>query len=114
MMNPDGVVVGNSRVSLMGKDMNRKWANTQILDPYLSSYQSLEELPSPEEDDYRARKKNNQKPQANFYPSVEAVKSMIHDLKHRVFAFIDLHGHSKKEGSFFYGNYVGLSDQLPN
>jgi len=50
MMNPDGVVVGNSRVSLMGKDMNRRWANTKILKQTLSSYNSLENI---EKDDYQ-------------------------------------------------------------
>lgn len=25
MINPDGVVIGNYRCNLMGKDLNRKW-----------------------------------------------------------------------------------------
>ena len=32
MLNPDGVILGNSRVNLGGVDMNRRWA-TGILDP---------------------------------------------------------------------------------
>ena len=27
MINPDGVTIGNSRVSLVGQDLNRRWAN---------------------------------------------------------------------------------------
>jgi len=27
MINPDGVVIGNSRCSLMGVDLNRRWTN---------------------------------------------------------------------------------------
>ena len=25
MLNPDGVVIGNSRCDILGEDMNRKW-----------------------------------------------------------------------------------------
>ena len=32
MINPDGVIVGNSRVNLGGVDMNRRW-DAKILDP---------------------------------------------------------------------------------
>lgn len=34
MMNPDGVVTGNSRCNLSGADLNRKWGNPDpILHP---------------------------------------------------------------------------------
>lgn len=34
MMNPDGVVVGNSRCNISGADLNRKWDNPDpILHP---------------------------------------------------------------------------------
>jgi len=32
MVNPDGVILGNSRVSASGKDLNREYINP---DPYL-------------------------------------------------------------------------------
>ena len=35
MLNPDGVVVGNSRVSLGGVDMNRRWG-AQVLNPLVT------------------------------------------------------------------------------
>ena len=34
MVNPDGVTIGNSWCSLVGVDLNRRWANpNQILHP---------------------------------------------------------------------------------
>jgi murein tripeptide amidase MpaA len=30
MLNPDGVIMGNTRVSLAGVDLNRKWGNAVI------------------------------------------------------------------------------------
>ena len=30
MINPDGVVIGNSRSSLAGVDLNRRWANPDV------------------------------------------------------------------------------------
>lgn len=70
MMNPDGVIYGNTRTSLIGNDLNRKW----------------------------------DAPSAALQPQIYALKTLIDNLKDKTIAFIDLHGHSKRTGSFFYGN----------
>jgi hypothetical protein len=72
MLNPDGVVVGNTRTSLAGVDLNRRWR-----DP-------LEDL----------------------FPTIAAAKQVSRTSS----AFIDLHGHSKKEFCFMYGNRYPRKD----
>ena len=71
MMNPDGVLYGNSRCELSGADSNRKWKS-----------------PSP-----------------SLNPIVFQIKQMI--TKNSIYPvdlILDLHSHSRKLGSFFYGN----------
>jgi len=72
-MNPDGVICGNYRNSLAGVDLNRQWIN----------------------------------PEPEFHPEVWAVKKMMQKIKEedkrQIWIFCDLHGHSKKKNSFFYG-----------
>ncbi len=72
-MNPDGVAVGNYRNSLAGVDLNRQWIN----------------------------------PEPEFHSEVYGVKNMIQQIKdeekRKIWIFCDLHGHSKKKNSFFYG-----------
>ena len=70
MMNPDGVIAGNSRVSMSGIDLNRRWS-ASCLNPLLT-------------------------------PEISYIKEKIKKLDGRVEVFIDLHGHNKKEGAFFY------------
>lgn len=71
MMNPDGVLYGNSRCELTGVDSNRKWKS-----------------PSP-----------------SLNPIIYQLKQMITKNKnYPVDMVLDLHSHSKKLGSFFYGN----------
>ena len=76
MVNIDGVVIGNSRMSFSGDDLNRKFAE----------------------------------PDSMLHPEVIAIKRMVEDCKNDqgVFMFLDLHGHSKKKGSFMYGPYFPL------
>lgn len=71
MMNPDGVVLGNSRCNLSGADLNRKWDN----------------------------------PDKILHPEVHEVKKRLikTHAKREVIIFCDLHGHSAKKHSFFYG-----------
>lgn len=72
-MNPDGVICGNYRNSLAGVDLNRQWIN----------------------------------PEPQFHPEVCAVKNLMRTIKEEdkrsIWIFCDLHGHSKKRNSFFYG-----------
>lgn len=73
VMNPDGVVCGNYRNSLAGVDLNRQWIN----------------------------------PEKSFHPEVCAVKELMQAIKEEdkrhIWIYCDLHGHSKKNNSFFYG-----------
>ena len=72
-MNPDGVICGNYRNSIAGVDLNRQWIN----------------------------------PEPQFHPEVCAVKNLMRTIKEEdkrsIWIFCDLHGHSKKRNSFFYG-----------
>lgn len=72
-LNPDGVVCGNYRNSVAGCDLNRQWAQ----------------------------------PNLNFQPEVFYTKKIFtkltdHD-KRQIWIYCDIHGHSKKTNSFFYG-----------
>ncbi|KAL3092895.1 hypothetical protein niasHT_020278 [Heterodera trifolii] len=74
MLNPDGVINGCQRCSLSGHDLNRVWND-----------------PSPA-----------------LHPTIYHAKGLLQymdDLaKKRPFAFVDLHGHSRKSNVFMYGN----------
>ena len=72
-MNPDGVISGNYRNSLAGVDLNRQWINPDQL----------------------------------YHPEVVSVKSLMQQIKEedkrQIWIYCDVHGHSKKNNSFFYG-----------
>lgn len=87
MVNPDGVIIGNYRTNMAGNDLNRK---------------------------YHA-------PDDKLHPTVTAIKKLVSNLTYpdgnvggevsdedRVFAFIDMHGHSRKKNVFCYGPYYPL------
>ena len=76
MVNVDGVVIGNSRMSFAGDDLNRKFAE----------------------------------PDKMLHPEILCIKKLVNDCHNDlgVFMFIDMHGHSKKKGSFMYGPYFPL------
>jgi cytosolic carboxypeptidase protein 2/3 len=71
MVNPDGVVHGNYRCSLIGRDLNRRWKT----------------------------------PSKELYPEVYFIKNQIADTheKKQIKMILDLHGHTQKRKSFFYG-----------
>ena len=76
MVNIDGVTIGNARMSFSGDDLNRKFAEPDLV----------------------------------LHPEILAIKRMVENCKNDagVFMFLDLHGHSKKKGSFMYGPYFPL------
>jgi len=72
MMNPDGVVLGNTRLSLEGDDLNRCWDN-----------------PSPTN-------------HPAVYRLKLLLRKLITNEKNEIKVFCDLHGHSKRFYSFIY------------
>jgi hypothetical protein len=90
MVNPDGVIIGNYRTNMAGNDLNRK---------------------------YHA-------PDDKLHPTVCAIKKLVSTTtytdgyseesvseENQVFAFIDMHGHSKKKNVFVYGPYYPLHNE---
>ncbi|CAD8200314.1 unnamed protein product [Paramecium pentaurelia] len=78
MMNPDGVILGNYRTGLAGKDLNRKFKQTDgILFPTVQAMKKL-------------------------------VKDQYKKFGNNLIAFIDLHGHSIKKNVFLYGPEYAL------
>jgi murein tripeptide amidase MpaA len=73
MVNPDGVVLGNYRTGLSGKDFNRQ-------------YKEPEEMVFPEVFAFK-----------NFVAEQKAI------YKENLSLFIDFHGHSVKKNTFAYG-----------
>lgn len=81
MINPDGVIIGNYRTSYSGNDLNRKYHD----------------------------------PDSRLHPTVCAVKNLISDIvnsedqeDNEIFAYIDMHGHSRKKNVFIYGPHYPL------
>ena len=74
MLNPDGVVMGNFRTSLFGKDLNRLFTKpNNLMTPEIEFCRNLvDEL-------YKTHKKG------------------------RFLMFLDIHGHSTRKNSFCYG-----------
>lgn len=72
MVNPDGVVLGNYRLSFSGNDLNRKWRD----------------------------------PSSRLHQEVYRIKHHIKEIHQNnpVRLMLDLHGHSRRKGVFFYGN----------
>lgn len=73
MLNPDGVVVGNFRTSLCGRDLNRQFrTNADFLIPEVKALKQL-------------------------------VISSKSQYKSKLIFFLDFHGHSVKKNVFLYG-----------
>jgi hypothetical protein len=84
MVNIDGVIYGNSRCDITGSDANRKWTKN---------------------------------PNQFLYPIITAIKKMVSNLTlegYEIDYFIDLHGHSRKLGSFIYAckNYDEIESRM--
>ncbi|KAK4871843.1 hypothetical protein RN001_015967 [Aquatica leii] len=79
MLNPEGVIYGNTRRGLTGIDLNRCWNRpSKCICP-------------------------------EIYHTKRLVAFAKHEIKHPVAAFIDIHGHSKKKFFFLYGCNPKLS-----
>ena len=74
MLNPDGVVLGNYRCSLMGEDLNRHWR-----DPSPFIHPAL-------------------------YHTKQLLTSLDKDPRVRLDFYIDIHAHSTLSNGFMYGN----------
>lgn len=81
MLNPDGVIIGNTRTTLVGTDMNRQFGEDPDLDPKLN--------PVP-------------------IAVKQLIQGLIKGDREKIVAFIDLHQHSKKKSIFIYGPYYPL------
>ena len=73
MLNPDGVVIGNFRTSLCGRDLNRQFRNSS--DFLIPEVKGLKQL----------------------------VIGLKAEFKGRLIFFLDFHGHSVKKNVFLYG-----------
>lgn len=87
MVNVDGVIIGNYRTCFSGNDLNRKYHN----------------------------------PDECLHPTVNGIKEIVNNIilsngnleqndpnYNEVFAYIDMHGHSRKKNVFIYGPYFPL------
>ena len=89
MVNPDGVIIGNYRTNFAGSDLNRKYYD----------------------------------PDEKLHPTVCAIKKLVSSIVNdqtldngdgqnssddKIFAFIDMHGHSRKKNVFIYGPHYPL------
>ena len=78
MLNIDGVIFGNYRLNILGKDMNRLWLNTI---PFNS----------------------NECDKSSLYINniIEIIKKTLNN--RNIFLYCDFHGHSGKQNFFLYG-----------
>jgi cytosolic carboxypeptidase protein 2/3 len=76
MINVDGVLGGNYRTSFIGKDNNRL---------------------------YLQKEEGETKVNKLLIPEIKAIKDLVINHKESLLAFIDIHHHCVKRGSFMYG-----------
>lgn len=81
MLNPDGVINGSYRSSLIGQDLNRVW----------------------------------DRPEKGQHPTIYHTRKLLEWLSAagKLAVYVDLHGHSRKEDTFFYGCEPGTSYSTP-
>lgn len=81
MINPDGVVIGNTRTSFTGKDLNRVYSHKTDF----------------------------------VFPEIIGVRDFTRKLKekygNKLLFFIDVHGHSTRKNSFFFGPEYPVFDE---
>ena len=80
MANPDGVVLGNFRTGMAGRDLNREFIEAdEVLYPTVHATKDL-------------------------------VTKLLQQYGENMFAFIDMHGHSVKKNVFIYGPDYSIWD----
>jgi len=81
MINPDGVIVGNTRTSFSGKDLNRRYSKSSDF----------------------------------VFPEVNGIMDYVGKLKSKykdkLLFLIDIHGHSSRKNSFFYGPEFSIIEE---
>ena len=87
MINPDGVLAGNYRTSLIGKDLNRL---------YMQNNNASEA----DTDNFVNKM---------LIPEIQAVKQLITQYKKQMLCFVDCHHHCVKRGSFMYGPCIQMN-----
>lgn len=93
MLNPDGVVYGNYRSSLIGVDLNRRWKNpSKYLHPTVFYAKQLIKF-------WNKQSKN--------LSSNEGASGISYD---GVAMSCDFHGHSRKKNIFMYGCSVNANN----
>ncbi len=119
MLNPDGVIAGNSRGDLIGNDLNRCYAARGIDPKLVPMNVSVQELIQ------KVLEKASQAEQikGGLSQSIEHKFSTGGGYGHygtiaggagvvqnngKIMAYVDLHGHSKKKSTFIYGPYYAL------
>eukprot|EP00347_Sterkiella_histriomuscorum_P023142 403335786 len=92
MLNPDGVIYGNYRSSLLGVDLNRRWKNpSKFLHPTIYYSKQL----------------------IKWLNSSQKNQLIINNtILHGVAMTCDFHGHSRKKNVFMYGCYLPTNDIL--
>jgi murein tripeptide amidase MpaA len=82
-LNPDGVMVGNYRVSMAGSDLNRRYQNPHPkLHPIVCAVKKL----------------------------IKEEKGDPESKESQILAFVDMHGHSRKKNVFMYGPEFPIHD----
>jgi cytosolic carboxypeptidase protein 2/3 len=95
MLNPDGVIVGNYRCSLSGRDLNRNY-KTILKDAYPSIWHTREMI---------------KRCVASFFVSVDSLFYLFDNVRStfrfhnetQLVLYCDFHGHSRKQNVFLYG-----------
>mmetsp|Transcript_35080 Transcript_35080/g.34102 ORF Transcript_35080/g.34102 Transcript_35080/m.34102 type:complete len:437 (+) Transcript_35080:907-2217(+) len=95
MCNPDGVILGNHRTTLVGRDMNRQYAGFARKD---------------QDNDQEEQEDRDQEDKLNPVPKAikDLIGAYVKDDKDKILAFWDLHQHSHKKSIFIYGPYYPL------
>lgn len=96
MLNPDGVVVGNSRTSLVGVDLNRVYKKPRQ-DLFPTIYHTKAMLTSLKQERGVSIISSN----TNCESAISTIQVML---------YVDLHGHSRKQNVFTYGCHTRHCD----